>query len=280
MKTILVPTDFSACSAAAVKYAIVFANKTDKKLLFIHSTFLLIPTSSTNMTYMMAVKSNIATKMKALKKFIDDTYAELGLKRNLSTTKLVVKFGTSVVDNIQEIIDEQFIDLIILGTHGASGFKKFLFGSNATAIIQNINTPVLAIPHKYKYNGISNIAYAASDLINLKKEIKKIVSVARMLDASLNIFHIDKEKSNQKKTEAETLTNKLRQHFEFYNINITIIEDWDKDILTAIKDYTKRKPVDILVMQHQKKNLLERLFMGSQTKEMAYDLKVPLLAMQ
>jgi hypothetical protein len=70
MKTILVPTDFSNCSADAIKYAIQFAAKTERKLLFFHSTFLLIPIRSSNFAYLNAVKADKETKLKLLIKYI------------------------------------------------------------------------------------------------------------------------------------------------------------------------------------------------------------------
>jgi nucleotide-binding universal stress UspA family protein len=66
MKTILVPTDFSKCSPDAIKYAIHFAEKTDRKLLFFHSTFLLNPTKNSNSTYLRIVKLERELKLKML----------------------------------------------------------------------------------------------------------------------------------------------------------------------------------------------------------------------
>lgn len=190
MRTILVPTDFSDCSADAVKYAIHFAEKTERKLLFFHSNHLLIPTRSSNVAYLNAAKSDKETKLKDLKKFIEKNYRSLKSDRNENNTKFLVRFGPSVIENITEILNEQFIDLIIIGTHGASGFRKVFVGSNTASVIEKSYCPVIAIPYKYKFKTIKTIAYASSDLNNLKTELKKIISTAQKLEASLEIFHI------------------------------------------------------------------------------------------
>ena len=125
MQTILVPTDFSNCSADAIKYAILFAEKSGQNLVFFNSTFLLIPTGSSAKSYLNTIKLEKKAKLNTLIEFIEKIYHSLKIKRNVNNTKFIVKFGNSVVENITETINEQFIDLIIIGTHGATGFRKF-----------------------------------------------------------------------------------------------------------------------------------------------------------
>ena len=190
MKTILVPTDFSECSADAVKYAIHFAEKTQRKLLFFHSTFILIPTRGTAAAYLNAVKSEKELKLRILTEFIDKTYHSLKKKRDVNNTKFLVAFETSVIAGITKTINDQFIDLIIIGTHGASGFRKLFIGSNTATVIERCYCQVLAIPHNYKFDGIKTIAYACADLNNLKKELKQVIKISQKLEASLAIFYI------------------------------------------------------------------------------------------
>lgn len=283
MKTILVPTDFSNCSADAIKYAIRFAAKTERKLLFFHSTFLLIPTRSSNFAYLNAVKADKETKLKLLIKYIDKIYTSLNIKRDEATTKFQVKFGNSLVENITEIINEQFIDLIVMGTHGATGFRKVFMGSNATKVIEQSYCPVLAIPHKFKFSAIKTIAYAAADLNNVKKELKKVISIAVKLDASLEIFHIATAKESllkYQKFNSKEFLQSITHHYKFYNLGLYVIDGSDKDLSTAINSFITHNRPSIVVTLTQKKGFFEKLFATSQTKELAYNLKVPLLAIK
>jgi len=283
MRTILVPTDFSNCSADAIKYAIQFAAKTERKLLFFHSTFLLIPTRSSNFAYLNAVKADRETKLKLLIKFIDKIYHSLNIKRDEAITKFVVKFGNSLVENITETINEQFIDLIIMGTHGASGFRKVFMGSNTTKIIVHSYCPVLAIPHKYKFSEIEKLAFASSDLNKVKKELKQVVAIAKKFDASLEIFHVVTEKGSLKQYEqfnSKEFMNSLTHHFKFYKLSLYVIDRGDKNIATVIDSFVKHNKPNILITLTQKRRFFERLFNTSHTEELAYNLKVPLLAIK
>lgn len=283
MRTILVPTDFSDCSADAIKYAIRFAEKTGQKLLFFHSSFVLIPTSSLKRDYLNAVKSDKEAKLKTLTEFIDKIYSSLKIKRNKSNTKFLIKFGNSVVQNITETVIEQLIDLIIIGTHGATGFRKVFFGSNTANVIEQSNCPVLAIPNKYKFNDIKTIAYASSDLNNLKKELKKIIPVAQKLEASLEIFHITvvvDARVKWEKFNSKELMKTLSRHFRFYNMSLYVIDGENNVLINEIRDFVKHNKPDMLTMLTNKKSFFEKIFNTSQTKKISYQLNVPLMALK
>ena len=283
MRTILVPTDFSECSVDAMKYAIHFAGKTERKLLFFHSTFSLIPTSSSNAVYLNAVKSDRESKLKILTDLVEETYRSLKITRDAGKTKFLVKFGTSVVENILETLDEQFIDLIITGTHGATGFGKFFIGSNTASIIGQSYCPVLAIPGNHEFNGIKSIAYASSDLNNLKEELKQIIRITKKLKASLAIFHIAPEadfSSCREKFGSGVFMESMAGHFKFKDMRLHILDGGKTTLVDAIGDFVRDEKPDILAMLTRKRGVLEKVFDPSQTKEISYQLRVPLMAVK
>src|SRR5690606_34977233 len=46
-------------------------------------------------------------------------------------------------DGITEVANKNKVDLIIMGSHGASGFKEMFIGSNTEKVVRTSNTPVL-----------------------------------------------------------------------------------------------------------------------------------------
>ncbi len=283
MKTILVPTDFSECSADAVKYAIHFAEKTQRKLLFFHSTFILIPTRGTAAAYLNAVKSEKELKLRILTEFIDKTYHSLKKKRDVNNTKFLVAFETSVIAGITKTINDQFIDLIIIGTHGASGFRKLFIGSNTATVIERCYCQVLAIPHNYKFDGIKTIAYACADLNNLKKELKQVIKISQKLEASLAIFYITNDVEsliNNDKFNSEVFVKSLSEHFKFHNMSLDIVDGEKNILVNTIENFVHLNKPDILAMLTHKRNVFEKIFSFSKTMEISYQLSVPLLALK
>src|SRR5690606_19782376 len=73
------------------------------------------------------------------------------------TTKNYYGFLYEGVNNIEH---ENHIDLIVMGTTGASNFSKKIFGSNTSRLLKQTKTPILAIPPTATWNGWKNTVVA------------------------------------------------------------------------------------------------------------------------
>lgn len=281
MKTILVPIDFSKCSLSAINYAIQYAEETGSKLVFFHSTFIFIPTSTSVSVYFDSVNSDKIDKMKKLETFIENAYKSQSIKRNEARTKLVVRFGVSPVDNILEMIHEQFIDMVIMGTHGASGLKK-IFGNNTTKIIEQAICPVLAIPTRFKFKGIKKILYAASNIHTLQKELKQIIPFAEQFNSVVDVVHLIENKSKIKvaNLDADTILNKLISSLKYPGMRLYIIDTGSGSIMAGLEKSVKNRTPDIIIMRTRQQGLFDKLFNRSKTKEMAFHLETPLLTVK
>ena len=168
MIKILLPTDFSKASINAIKYALNFASGNKTKLILYHS---FIPFDSTfygspefRKKEIVKIDQNLKTRIEKLKAKLHADYPDCVLET-------FVDKGAE----IQQIISyskKNKIDLIIMGTIGASGLKEVIIGSVTVAIIAKSDCPVLAVPSNYKYKSIQKMLmptnYALHDLIALK----------------------------------------------------------------------------------------------------------------
>lgn len=278
MKTILVPTDFSKYSLAAVKYTIQLAEKTGSKIVFLHSTFLLIPTMNSSTAYFQLVSADKSNKVKILDKFIKNAYKALNLKKDESRIKCIIKFGPSLVQDILEVMHEQFIDMIIMGTQGASGLKKVIFGSNTVKTIEQVQCPVLVVPEKTSFDGIRKIAYAtnyhSSDIANLKQ----LVDIAKVFKAKINVIHIaDGEYTHANEEEyIRRFGKKVKQKINYTFISYQLL--YGDDTEKVLEQYLKKEPISFLAMSTKHRDLIGRLFGRSITKKLAYHTRIPLMA--
>lgn len=284
MKTILVPTDFSAPAKVAVRYAIEIAKQGNFKIVFQHSTFVLPPPRTPYTSFLKRVYKQRDATLKKLTRHIDTIYKGLGITRDRHRTKFIVKHDPSVADSILETTREQFIDLVIMGTRGASGMRKFFFGSNTSTVIENTECPVLAIPYRHVFKKIQTIAYAAQELKIDKKELRKIIPIAQSFDATIQIFHVVNKLSSNRQAEnvdMESQVTDIIHALKYPKIEMYIdTERVNGDVLNGIEDFTKTTKADMLVMLTRKRGFWGKLFDKSKTSELALRLKTPLLAIK
>jgi len=140
ISTILAPTDFSSCSESAVRYAAGLARHLSATLVVIHVTDPPFHYRSYGLTEATInqihddLRAAIDKQMNAVAQLCD------GIKPQLE-----VRHG-DVAAEVVKFAEADGVDMIVLGTHGHSGFKHLLLGSVAEKIVRAAKCPVVTVP--------------------------------------------------------------------------------------------------------------------------------------
>jgi nucleotide-binding universal stress UspA family protein len=283
MQKILIPTDFSEGARQAMKYGVALADEMGADLVFFHTAFALIPTSSSSAEYQKQVAITLAEKTELLRQEARLTFEALAINMDDRNCTFVVKFEESMLDVIEDVVKETQIDLVVMGTRGASGLKKLFIGSNTTGLMERVKCPVLAVPAGYEYHDVKTIAYA-TDLLHVHQEGLEAVKIAKMFDADLDIFHVYPVypmQVNPEKFDKEAAAEKLRTETQFDRIKFHFVKVFvDNAIVEGINIYTETRQPDMLVMFTRKRTFFEKLLNSSTTKEVAFNVQLPLLSVK
>ncbi len=270
MKTILVPTDFSNNANNALKYANDFATAINNKIILLHSYLPLV--GKYNM-----IAGIVAEDIAIQKKSSEKNLEKISSKYVKVPNSHLVKIGDTV-DEIIDAAEKSKSQLIIMGTHGSSGLKRILFGSNTSEVISRSTVPLLAVPHRYRYKKINTIVYA-TDLNNTINELKRIIPIAKQLDATIDVLNLnysynlneDKKQVVEKKIKALSY-KKIKMVEQKATIEQTMIEQ--------IRKYLVKTKPQLLVMFPEDKAWFDKLFISSKTEELANQIKLPLLSIR
>ncbi len=272
MKKILVTTDFSTYSKAALRFAIQLAVQGGYKLTFFHSYEALRPSRWNAEVYQSFEKSELTKITRKLHKFVNNVYKSLDLADE--DPECVAKSGVYVDKNIMDYASKNKYDFICISRKGG-GKSTRLFGTNISRLITRSLIPVITVPSNYKRTPISRITFA-SDLSNLDEELKKVTDFSQPLDAKVELLHfkvaIDYISQG---TELNTVRKKLESyqiaaHYEVLDYEHPLSENIDKVI-------KRSKPSMLIMFTDQNRNLFERIFMSSISAEFSLISKVPLL---
>lgn len=279
MKKILVPTDFSKNAMNASIYAVQFAEATNRAIVFTHVAHSDIPTSSSHTTYVHKVEETLEQAKLDLIDNVSKVFAEMHLTLNESKVHYDVRFGYSAQDKIIEAADELNVDMIIMGTQGATGLAKIFVGSNTTGVLKNVNCPVLAVPAKAKYKTVERIGYS-SDLVHVKKEVDLLLPIVKSFNAQLDIFNVYPVypvNLDYEKLSVKDILEELKLKYD--NITLTVIHRAvENDLEGGMESFIKSHKPDLLVMFSQSRNWFQRLIHPSATEAIILDIKVPLLS--
>lgn len=280
MATILVPTDFSDNATAALRYAIKLTEQMHAKLIVFHCSFIsayaLSAAGSENQMTQL-IEEDELHKLEKLQQQVQKAYQSWGIDEIPGSTQCVVSYNPMVVEKTLEIARDNHVDLIVMGTHGASGITKFFFGSNTSIMISKSNIPILAIPETYEYSPLQTIAFA-SDLHDLSAELKQLIPFARVNDAAVTVLYFDYgiDADDEKRSHALQLIEQTGYEKCTLEVQKASVE---KTLVNQVKAYIASARPDCLVMFTKERSLWDRLLLrGSKTEDMSSALTIPLLS--
>ncbi len=147
MKTIIVPLDFSKESLTGLNYSLMLANKTGADIKMVH---VVEKNESSNHELLEKEHQLVNSKFEDLHKIFKEKSNSNG------SINYIVKEG-KIFKEITELA-EQFEDsLIVLSTHGASGFEELFIGGNAYKITSHSKVPVITVRKSRIYSNINKI---------------------------------------------------------------------------------------------------------------------------
>src|SRR6185369_9321632 len=135
MKTIIVPTDFSAISNNAIDYAVDLAKATGSSILVFHAYQ--VPVSMTDVPIVLLSVEELKRSLQERTGNSIKIYAE-------------TKLGDTV-DELEDVCTKVKPFAVVMGTKGATGMERVLFGSTTLTTIRHLNWPVIVVPPGKKY---------------------------------------------------------------------------------------------------------------------------------
>ena len=272
MKTILIPTDFSDNAWHAISYAMNFFKDETCTFYFLHT----YSPAFYRMDYVVGGPSfsaipdvGVDISLMGLEKTVADVRE---IYDNPKHRYEVVSSFNTLTDEIRELVEKKDIDLVVMGTQGASGAKEVFLGSNTIFVIRKATVPVMAIPEKVKYHPVRNVLFPSDYLTRYAPEdLQPILQMARMHQARITLLHVMEENGltmAQKEHKAH-----LERHLE--ELEYETVELEGKLMPDAVLEYIGEHPADLLVMMNRKHSFLERLLIRQNIDKIGFHVQIP-----
>jgi nucleotide-binding universal stress UspA family protein len=179
----------------------------------------------------------------------------------------------NLVKIIKEIAEAENIDLIVMGTHGASGLKEVFLGSNTGFVITQVPTTLLCVPIEAKYDKIKHICFTTLFKDEDKKALLEVLTIAKKFHAKVKCLTV---KTSNSKLTYESI-EKWQSDFKKEAVEFFVIPN--DNIKKTINDFLVQQEIDVLAMLTHKRNLIEELFTQSLTQKLSFQSKTPILVL-
>lgn len=274
MKKILLPTDFSDAATNAFVHALEFAKVVKAELILLHTFEIPVYDSQFFPENYASIYSSI--ELAKFEMFKDEIpkLRTIAAERNLDD--IVIKhrlMDGDLIYNLKNAVEEDQIDFVIMGTNSVSDWTKFFTGSNTESVISGVEVPVLCVPIDAKYKKVKTIGFTTRYREKDKKELKKILKIAKKTDAKVKSLYVKASNSD--------VTDETRKEWEreFAGENVEFLVLPSDDVKETILDFVLYKDIDILTTITHKRSFFESLFDSSFSKKISKEVQIPVLIM-
>lgn len=263
---IVVGIDFSECSLNALAHAaslaeksnleivMVWVNKFSEECVLNHNCELLVSGAKT-------LFSELIEKYRPV----------LG-----DRISYVIREGR-VYDSINELCEEINPLLVVIGTHGISGFSEKWLGSNAYRMSLMLETPVIIIRNDIDVNkSLTKILLPIDSTVETRQKLPLTAKLAQYFDATVYVLAVHVSTLDDVAAKVKSYTNQVTEYLEDKGVKYETDEIYSRDLVKDIIDYAEKIDANLLsIMDEQENNL--KVFEGSYTLQLVTKSKCPVL---
>lgn len=271
MKTLIIPTDFSPIAINALHYAIDMAKKINASLLLLH--VYQVPVSYSDVPIMLVsveeLRKSAEERLENLRKEVE--HITSGSVKIYTEAKM-----GNVTDELETLCNKIKPFAVVMGTKGASGIERVLFGSNTLTAIRHLTWPVLCVPPGKNFgDGIKKIGFACDfkNIVNTTPAAT-IKGIVKEFGAELHVLNVDYRDRHftpdtpEQSALLHTLLEEAKPEYHFIE---------HKDIEDGINEFAEKNNLDMIITIPKKHKLLDGIFKPSSTKQLVYQSHVPVM---
>lgn len=278
MKQILLPTDFSENAWNALFTAI-------KLYVDFECVFYLLHVYEPKSQNIAGFKSSVRAgevyqslsdySEKELKKITTYLKQNHGIQNHTFKT---ISVKGNLVTVIKELIPKYDIDVIMMGTKGATGAKEIFMGSNTVKVLKAVkNCSLIAVPKTFDFQLMKTIVFPTEYAHFFPKGIlKPFLELIDVWKSEIKIFHVAQEfrLSSLQRYNREILKKRLEGYpYSFYKVTIK------STVSKAIRDFSKEQAADLIVLTNYSHTFLERLTQEPVVKKVGFKTSIPLMVL-
>lgn len=280
MKRILVPTDFSEEAHHAYEVAVAIARKAGAGIKLLHvvenvsyspsfsATGDVLTGNNLQQVYVLQLMEAMKVQMNKFIKSVD--HEGVPVVQELDVDRPISK--------IKRTIQEDNVDLVVMGSKGSSGLDEFLIGSNTEKVVRTAECPVLTVKHRHPDFNVREIVLASDFKREVRHAMDRFKTFQALFGARLHLVYINtpgafESSGNLFKKLEDTAKEHNLQNYSVNVYNDSVEED-------GILHFANDIRADLIMMATHGRTGLSHLLSGSIAEDLVNHTSIPVLTFQ
>lgn len=267
MKTIIVPLDFSNESLPGLNMALILAKKTGTDIKMVHVISI---DDDTDDHLLKKEHQRISDKFEGiLHEYKKKTHSDQTLSYTIRQGK--------IFKEITDLADEFEDSVIVLTTHGGSGFEELFIGGNAYKITSNSKNPVITVRKSKISTHIKKIVLPLDITFQTREKVPYTVDIAKMFNSEIHIVPIRLTNIKSTKKKLHQYADQVASYLDQQNITFTMKHLKGENLTDLALDYSRSIDADLISIMMEQQTSVSNLLLGSYAHQMINKAFIPVL---
>jgi nucleotide-binding universal stress UspA family protein len=269
-KKIVVGVDFSDCSINALEHAITIAQKAKAGITMVW------------VNHLDYSKEIFSVEPKQLTAEVTTRFEEL-----IATQKdklwgqplnYVIRKG-KVYKEICDVAEEQKAELIVIGTHGSSGFEEFWIGSNANRMVSACSKPIITIRGGVDLGkDLKTIVMPFDSTKVTRQKLPMTALLANYFDSEVHILALFTSKLDDIRFRIRTYVAQAEDYFKENNVRFKAVYLECDSITDATLEYAKKVDANLISIMTEQETTTSNLWLGPYAAQMVNHAPIPVMS--
>jgi nucleotide-binding universal stress UspA family protein len=267
MKTIIVPLDFSSESMNGLKMALILAEKTRANIQMVHVIGKNIENNE------LLEKENYLAKQK-----FEEILKKCRESGNINCTlNYTIKEG-KIFSEITNIAGTYEDSLIVLSTHGESGFEEMFIGGNAYKIISHSKNPVITVRRCNISSTVKIIVLPLDFTLETREKVPYTVKLAKLFNSEIHLVTVRSSNLKSIEKKLHMYAGQVASYIEIHKIPYKVEHLHGGNLTDTILDYSTSINADLISIMTEQERSVSNLLLGTYAHQMINKACIPVLS--
>lgn len=276
IRRILIPFDFSETAELALEHAVFMAKLHKADIILIHViesySFASAISSAFGKSQSEFDEKITSTTNDKLQSLTDKLHHDSGMRVTYRTE------SGKIYKKIISVAEDESVDIIVMGTHGISGFQDFLVGSNTYRVVMGAPCPVISVQVHSKKIGFKDIVLPIDNSHSSRQKVKHAVEIAKHYNSIVHIAGLMTMSDVDMQRRFEIKIHQVQGYLEEHEVAHTVKIFKTDNSPTATLNYSGQINADLLIIMTDQEG--SGIFMGNFAQQLINQSKIPVMSVR
>lgn len=272
IKKILIPYDFSETAALSLEHAIHMAQLNKAEITLLH----IAESASFTSALAHAFSKNYEKEVEGeASKKLDELAHKIHLESGVQVTAKT-EVGR-IYRKIASVAKETNADIIVMGTHGSSGYQKFTVGTNTSKVVMEAECPVISVQTHATKIGFKKIVVPIDDSPTSRQKVNHALEMARLYGAHVHVVGLINFSNDELRRKFRIKVEQVEEWLKKHDVGCDAQFKTGDNLAKMTMEFAEEVNADLIIIMTEQEPSITGLFMGTWATQVVNQSKIPVM---